>query len=88
ERIIDGILNHGTSSSPKTKTGKLLRYVDKLSVFEEAWLYVLTTHFKRHKKGDKLKKKLEEKLEFIKENGTKDDYEKCKAIVDEIKKIL
>jgi len=88
ERIIDGILNHGTSSSPKTKTGKLLRYVDKLSVFEEAWLYVLIAHFKRHKKEEKLKKKLEEKLEFIKENGTKDDYEKCKAIVDEIKKIL
>ena len=88
ERIIDGILNHGTSSSPKTKTGELLRYVDKLSVFEEAWLYVLTAHYKRYKKGDKLKKKLEEKLEFIKENGAKDDYEKCKNIVDEIKKIL
>ncbi len=73
ERILDGIKNHGTKDEPKTKTGKMLKLVDALAVFDEGWARMIVSYYTSKGKADVAKRMLEKKRRVVEELGSEDD---------------
>ena len=73
ERIADGIRHHGTGDEPKTKTGKLLKLVDALAVFDEGWARMFVGYFRAKGQTEVAKKMLEKKRQVVERMGSEDE---------------
>ncbi len=81
ERIIDGIRNHGVNDQPKTKTGKLLKLVDALAVFDPGWAAMVVEYNRKRENSDVRVKLLLKKLQVIKELGSEDDIKWAEGVL-------
>jgi len=79
ERVLDGIKNHGTTSEPKTRTGKLLKLVDALAVFDEGWIAMMKKYAEVRGKPEILSE-FGKKAAVIRELGTEDDIERMERV--------
>ncbi len=84
ERILDGIKNHGTKDEPKTKTGKMLKIVDALAVFDEGWARMIVSYYASKGRADLAKKMLEKKKRVVEELGSADDKKHVERIWREL----
>lgn len=80
ERILDGIKNHGTKDDPKTKTGKMLKLVDALAVFDEGWAAMILKYYESVGKIEKAIKMLRKKASVIHELGSPEDVEEVERV--------
>ncbi len=73
ERIADGIRRHGTGGEPKTKTGKMLKLVDALAVFDGGWARMFVGYFRAKGKVEVAAKMLEKKRKVVDDMGSEDE---------------
>ncbi len=81
ERILDGIRNHGVTDDPKTKTGKLLKLIDALAVFDEGWVAIVT-RYSEISGNSAMLKQFQEKAKVIREIGNDEDVERMKTVAE------
>ncbi|NPA76649.1 MAG: hypothetical protein GXN93_02755 [Candidatus Diapherotrites archaeon] len=82
ERILDGIRNHGVNDQPKTKTGKLLKLVDALAVFDPGWATMVVEYNRKWKNSDVGEKLLLKKLPVIKELGNEEEVKWAEGVLE------
>ena len=82
KRIIDGIRNHGTKDKPETETGRMLKLVDALAVFDPGWATMIVEYYRRWEKLEVGEKLILKKWSVIEEMGSEEDKEHARKTME------